>query len=33
VPQKIQRYREVGYIESDHDAPAGPAKGEPPQPR
>jgi hypothetical protein len=34
VPQKIKRYREVGYIESDHDhAPANSAKGDSPQPR
>jgi YgiT-type zinc finger domain-containing protein len=34
VPQKIKRYREVGYIESDHDgAPASSTKGDPPQPR
>jgi YgiT-type zinc finger domain-containing protein len=33
VPQKIKRYREVGYIESDHDHPTpGPAAGSP-QPR
>ncbi len=34
VPEKIKRYREVGYIESDHDdAPANSAKGDSPQPR
>ncbi len=27
VPQKIKRYREVGYIESDHHASAGAAGG------
>ena len=34
VPQKIKRYREVGYIESDHPhPPAASAKGDSPQPR
>jgi YgiT-type zinc finger domain-containing protein len=34
VPEKITRYREVGYIESDHDhPPANPAKGDSPQHR
>jgi YgiT-type zinc finger domain-containing protein len=33
VPQKIRRYREVGYIESDHGAPATAPTGAPPHPR
>jgi hypothetical protein len=33
VPQKIKRYREVGYIEPDHDAPAAAPTGAPPHPR
>lgn len=33
VPQKIKRYREVGYIESDHDAAPTPRTGDSPNPR